>query len=59
MEKAKAHLQRMEDLRNGKTMDCPYCKKGKIRKKNDSVFLCDVCGKGIVPRIKIDFGFNK
>ena len=53
VERAEEHIKRMEILRNGGAIPCPYCSKGKIRKKNDAVFLCDMCGKGIVGRVKI------
>lgn len=53
-EKVEEGLQRMKVLRDGGTIDCPYCKEGKIRKKNDAVFLCDKCGKGIVGRVNIN-----
>ncbi|MEY8427790.1 hypothetical protein AALA00_08770 [Lachnospiraceae bacterium 46-15] len=51
--KVKEHLQRMEALRRGEKIDCPFCGSGKIRKKNDVAFVCDTCGKGIVGRMKI------
>lgn len=52
-EKVEEHLQRMELIRKGGEIDCPFCKSGKIRKKNDAVFVCDKCGKGIVGRIAL------
>lgn len=54
VEKAEEHIKRMEMLRNGGVIPCPYCSKGKIRKRNDAVFLCDTCGKGIVGRVNIN-----
>ncbi len=54
VEKAEEHIKRMEKLRNGGVIPCPYCGKGKIRKKNDAAFLCDTCGKGIVGRVNIN-----
>lgn len=52
-EKVNEHLRRMEALRKGEKIDCPFCGKGQISKKNDAVFLCDSCGKGIVGRVNV------
>lgn len=52
-EKVEEHLQRMELLRKGGEIDCPFCKKGKISRTNDIVFVCDKCGKGIVGRVAL------
>lgn len=54
-EKAEEHIKRMEILRSGGEIPCPYCNRGKIRRKNDAVFLCDICGKGIVGRVPINY----
>lgn len=51
--KVNEHLRRMETLRKGEKIDCPFCGKGQISKKNDTVFLCDSCGKGIVGRVNV------
>lgn len=52
--KVEEHIERMNILRNGGEIRCPYCNKGKIHKKNKLVFLCDMCGKGIVGRTNIN-----
>lgn len=52
-EKVNEHLKRMEALRKGAKIACPFCGKGQISKKNDAVFLCNSCGKGIVGRVNI------
>ncbi len=52
-EKVNEHLRRMEALRKGEKIDCPFCGKGQISKKNDAVFLCNSCGKGIVGRVNV------
>ena len=48
VDNVKRHLQRMDALRRGEKIDCPFCGKGKISKKSEIAFTCDVCGKGIV-----------
>lgn len=52
--KVDSHLERMKKLRNGETLVCPFCNKGKIKALNDYVFLCDNCGKGINGRVELD-----
>lgn len=52
--KIEEHLQRMDALRKGEKINCPFCETGKIEKKNDAVFICNTCGKGIVGRVNIN-----
>lgn len=52
--KIEEHLQRMDALRRGEKINCPFCETGKIEKKNDVVFVCNTCGKGIVGRVNIN-----
>lgn len=52
--KIEEHLQRMEALQRGEKINCPFCGAGKIEKKNDAAFICNVCGKGIVGRVNIN-----
>lgn len=49
-EKAEKHLEIMNILRNGGTIECPFCNKGKVRALNEAVFSCDYCGRGMIGR---------
>lgn len=51
--KVREHLKRIEALRKGEKIECPFCRRGKLKKKNNAVFLCDICGRGIVGRADI------
>lgn len=46
-------MERMKFLRSGGEIDCPLCKKGKIKMRTPATFLCDYCGKGIIIDYKI------
>lgn len=52
-QKVNEHLKRMEALRGGEKMVCPFCGKGQISKRNNAVFLCNYCGKGIIGRVNV------
>lgn len=46
--------RRMQALRAGKAIECPYCKReGGLRMVNEAVYVCDSCGKGIIYRIPL------
>lgn len=53
MERMDSINKRMEILRSGGSLECPFCKKGHIVMVNPSVFTCDKCGKGIVARVTL------
>lgn len=46
-------MERMKLLKAGDEIDCPLCKKGKIKMRTPATFLCDYCGKGIIIDYKI------
>lgn len=46
-------MERMKLLKAGGEIDCPLCKKGKVKMRTPATFLCDYCGKGIIIDYKI------
>lgn len=53
MEKKNSTLEKMDYMRNGGKLECPFCKKGMISMVSEEVFRCDKCNKAIVGRINI------
>lgn len=52
-ERRKRSDERLRLLRAGGEIDCPLCKKGKVKMRTPATFLCDHCGKGIIVDYKI------
>lgn len=47
-ERSRKSEETLRILEAGGEIDCPLCKKGKIKKRTPAAFLCDHCGKGII-----------
>ena len=41
-------IKRLQILNSGKSIKCPLCKKGEVRKIKPALYLCDNCGRGII-----------
>lgn len=52
-ERSKKSAETLKILEAGGEIDCPLCKKGKIKMRTPATFLCDHCGKGIIIDYKI------
>lgn len=53
VERRRKSAETLRILKAGGEIDCPFCKKGKIKKKTPAAFLCDHCRKGIIIDYKL------
>lgn len=52
-ERSKKSAETLRYLEAGGEIECPICKRGKVKMRTPASFLCDRCGKGIIINYKI------
>ena len=53
LEKKNSTLEKMDYMRKGGSLECPFCKKGMMSMVSKGVFRCNKCNKAIVGRVNI------